>query len=439
MAACAAVFIMVSPVMAEEAAPAPSSPPVQEFKTYVRRLLEKHPAQKALALEAEAKGKMPSQEGALPNPQLTVGVMDLPTDSLAFDKEDMTRKTIGITQAFPAPGKRDLRKRVAEDEAEMARQMAGEKRLDLILEARLAFYELRYLLKAREAVQSNKDILKEFIDIALTKYSVGQGVQQDVLAAQIEYSKMAEYFITLEQQLAVLAKNLNIAADLPPDTDWSQPVIGPLTEIAGSEEAMLERTVEDRPMFRQLRAALKKAEDGAELARRELAPDYAVSFSYSQRDDGPAGVGAHGLPAEGPTYRSDLVSLELMLDLPLYKDAKQNQMIAQSQIMADKARMDIEAEKLAMRRELAELMEMQRKNMRLLALYDTGLLPQAQQAVEAAVSAYRVNKVDFRWLVMNQTENFQYRIQREQMEYELYATRARLLRTLGDEVEAGNE
>ncbi len=402
-------------------APLASTPPkAQDFNQYVRLLLASHPEVLALKAEAEAKGNMPSQEYSLPNPQLSIGVMDLPSDSLSFTSEDMTRKSIGISQAFPASGKRELRRKVAQDDADMAAHAVGEKRLELVESARLAFYELRYLLKVQATVVKNKKVLHEFIDIALAKYTVGGGVQQDVLAAQLEYSKTAEYLIGIEQRLATLSRNLNVWAGLPPETDWSDPSVMPLGEILAAEDKMVEGAVGKRPLFRQMGAALQKAEDAAALARRELAPDYAVKFSYSQRDD-------------TPMQRSDLFSAEVMFDLPLYRKTKQDKMIAQSMIMADRARLDIEAEKLKLRRDIAELMEMQRKNMRLLALYQTGLLPQAEQAVHAAMSAYRVNKVDFRWLVMNQVTLFNYQIQMDQVEFDLQSTRTKLLRAMGEE------
>jgi outer membrane protein TolC len=216
-------------------------------------------------------------------------------------------------------------------------------------------------------------------------------------------------------------------AGLPPNTDWSNPSIKPLEEIAEPEDKLVEIAVAKRPAFRQLELALKMAEDGADLARRELSPDYAVKFSYGQRDN-------------GPMRRSDVVSAEVMFDIPLYHKTKQDRMISQSLLEADKMRLDIEAERLKLRRDIAELMEVQRKNEKLVDLYNTRLLPQAQQSVDAALSAYRVNKVDFRWLVMNQITLFNYQLQKFQIEYDLQTMRARLLRALGgnnSEVENG--
>ena len=40
----------------------------------------------------------------LPDPMLTFGLVNMPTNSFSFTQEPMTGKVIGITQAFPFPG-----------------------------------------------------------------------------------------------------------------------------------------------------------------------------------------------------------------------------------------------------------------------------------------------------------------------------------------------
>lgn len=432
MAANSPVFIKAS---REDAASTPAQAPVSgavtpgvtEFKNYLRVLLERHPELKMLRAEADAKGEAPSQAGALPNPQLSVGFMDLPVDSLSFSEEDMTRKSVGLKQSFYAPGKLELMRKVAEGDKTIAEGDLGEKRLELVERARIAFYQLRYLLRIRGYAVKNKETLRGFIDVALAKYAVGQGIQQDALAAQLEYSKTSEYLIRIEQQLATIRKSLNVSAGLPSDTDWSGPAIDPPGAIEGGEDDLLEKAVARRPVFRRLETSIRKAEDEAELARKSLSPDYSLSVSYSQRDN-------------GEMRRSDMVSMEVMFDLPWYRSSKEERKIAESVLMADRAREEYQAEKLRVRQEIIELTDMQERDGKLAVLFDTGLLPQAEQAVEASVSAYRVNKVDFRWLVMNQVAYFDYEVQRAQVEFELFSARAKLLRVLGDDgLEAGYE
>ena len=56
-----------------------------------------------------------------------------------------------------------------------------------------------FLEKAKEIVEKNKKVLKGFLEVALTRYSVGLGLQQDVLQAQVEISKMSDLLRRIEQ------------------------------------------------------------------------------------------------------------------------------------------------------------------------------------------------------------------------------------------------
>src|SRR5207237_5647555 len=62
---------------------------------------------------------------------------------------------------------------------------------------KLAYYEWRTATKAIELTRAHADLLSRFEEIARNRYTVGKGLQQDVLKAQLEVS-------TLEQQIAML-------------------------------------------------------------------------------------------------------------------------------------------------------------------------------------------------------------------------------------------
>ncbi len=428
-AATAALMLVFSPpVWAETQAPSPAPEEgiAMDFASYLKLMLEKHPELKMARAEAHAKEEVPSQAESLPDPQLSIGLMNLPVDSFSFNQEAMTAKTIGVTQAFPAPGKRGLRRKVAEGDSTAAEAAVREKRLELIEQARIAFYRMRYLMTARGLAEKNKEILNDFIDVSMTKYTVGEGLQQDVLLAQLEYSKMLEYLVRNEHQISTQRKLLNAWAGLPENTLWSRPEIPLVDAITGTDSELTERAVARRPLFAGLNAKLERAHNALALAQKESLPDYAVKFSYSQRED-------------TPMNRSDLISAELMVDLPVWKSRKQDKMVAEAVDMEEKTREERAAERLRLREKVYELMDEQAKNQKLLTLFDTALITQASQTVESAVIAYRVNKGSFWSMSMYQSTLFDYQIQRAEVEYELMAARARLLRELGDDdTEAGN-
>jgi len=59
-------------------------------------------------------------------------------------------------------------------------------------------------------IQRNKEILQSFAKIAESRYSVGEGIQQDVIKAHVEVSKMVDELIMLGQR-----KERSKQVDLP--------------------------------------------------------------------------------------------------------------------------------------------------------------------------------------------------------------------------------
>jgi outer membrane protein TolC len=392
---------------------------VKDFNNYLQLLMEKDPDLKSLEYTLEAKKLVPDQAESLPDPMVRFGLMNVPYDSFSMGQEAMTQKQISLIQSFPAPGKRSMLRKLAEDDIKIASAMVPEKRLELAQRARTAFYRLRYLRNVRQIVLRNKKILKGFIQVALTKYSVGLGVQQNVLHAQVELTKMSDRLRRIEEKIASIGNKLSVWADLPLDTDWRGIEIDPLSDLGEDADFLLEESLQKRPMFGKMRTEIRKAEDKVSFARLGLRPDYTVAFSYGQRDDGPMGA------------RDDFVSSSVTLKIPWWKNTKQEKKIAENMILRGRAEQKLRSAKFKTREIIANLIETIKKDQDLLVLYGTGLIPQASQTVDAAVAAYQVNKVDFLTLVTNQITLFNYQVKRDEIEFELNSARTAMWRMLG--------
>src|SRR5512138_3704629 len=79
-----------------------------------------NPDLRAAQREVDAARNRVAPAEALDDPMLEAGVVNLPAQSRSFTREDMTMKMIGLTQRLPYPGKRGLRRDVAEREAASA-------------------------------------------------------------------------------------------------------------------------------------------------------------------------------------------------------------------------------------------------------------------------------------------------------------------------------
>lgn len=393
---------------------------VSSFEGYTERLFERHPDIKMLNSALAAAREVPARAGSLMDPKISFGAMNLPYGSYSFEDEGMTQKQLALSQSFPAPGKRRLRREIAEYDVEIKSAAVPEKRLDLLENVWILFLRLDYLEKAGATVFSNRVVLAGFVKVALAKYSVGSGQQQDVLRAQTEVSKMDAYLLEIEEEIGTVQATLALLAYLPIGADFSR-IKPPRLHPPKDQLDLLENeAVTNRPRFVALRAAIAKAGKRVELSRRDKLPDYSVKLAYSQRDATPLGVA-----------RDDMVSATVTATLPVWKNSRQNRKIAENTSLHESAKQRYESELQSLRIKLATLLESEDKKAKSLAIYNEALLVQAAQTVDATFSAYQVNKVDFLSLVTSQIELFNYEIRRNMVDYRLQTARVTLLHTVG--------
>jgi outer membrane protein TolC len=385
------------------------------------RLFENHPDLKMLNSALSAAMEVPARAGSLKDPMVSLGVMNLPYGSYSFEDEGMTQKQLALSQSFPAPGKRRLRREIAEYDVEIKSAAVPEKRLDLLENVWILFLRLDYLEKAGASVFSNRAVLAGFVKVALAKYSVGSGLLQDVLRAQTEVSKMEAFLIDIEEEIGIVEAKLALLAYLPVGTDFSSMNPPRLHPPDGRLDRFEKEAVKNRPRFIAMRAAIAKAGKSVELSRKDNIPDYSVKLSYSQRDATPTG-----------TQRDDLVSASVAITIPAWKNSRQDRKIAEDIQLHEAAKQRYESELQGLRIKLASLLETEEKKAKSLAIYNEALLVQAAQTVDATFSAYQVNKVDFLSLVTSQIELFNYEVRRDMVDYKLQASRVTLLRTIGE-------
>jgi len=414
----ALVFLSASPGLAAE------DGKIGSFKEYVRLLFEKHPDLKGLDAALEAANQVPDYAYSLENPLVGIGVTNATLNSEPFRNSPMTQKRIFASQRFPAFGKRALRKKVAEDDIVIAEWQIRQKQLDLLKEAWIDFVKLDYLRDVEKIVLKNITILRVFVQVALAKYDVGKGLQQNVLQAQVELTNMQTILVEVREKMDIIKDALAVMALLPLGTDVTQ-IKAPAPRILEDKvDELLEQAVSTRPLFKELQTEIERAKHNVELAKRDLLFDYTIGVAYGQRDDG---VRAGD--------RSDMVSASITLSIPAWQKVRQKKKISENISLADKAERKFDSAKLKVRDRMADLRDKERKKVELLVLYNQGLLLQASQTVDSALASYEVDKVDFLTLVTNQISLFNFEIKRDRFDFELKSTRIRLLRELGDALE----
>jgi len=372
------------------------NPLAENLDQLIGTALSDNPELKASAARWEMFKSRVKLAGSLEDPMLMLKIQNgIVTDPLNFTRDSMTQKVIGITQQIPYFGKRALREEVATRQAEALHFAHEERSLELTRMVKEAYYQISSTDHELHILQKNVEVIDAFITLAQTKYSVGQGTQQDIFKAQLERSKLLDMQITLEQQRKSLAIGLNAVLYRPATTPvGSIPdfgIGGPLPDV----KALVAIAAQNRPALKGLRAQLLKGTSSYALAQKEYYPDFNISFEYMQRQPAMGGDGA------------DMYSLGVTFNLPVRKERREA-MLAESSSEIVMSAEELNATMNSISSSIADLLAQMERRSKLVDLYKNGIIPQAEQSLESATIGYRVNKVDFLTLLDNRSTLFNY-------------------------------
>ncbi len=365
----------------------------------VNEALANNPELKALKDREDAFSDRPSQEESLDNPKVGFALLAVPTNSFSFTQEPMTQKQISISQKIPFPGKLPLKGDIARKETEIVREDYVEKKNYLVMQVKEVFRNLLLINKTIDVTKENRDLLREFVKTTETKYAVGEGIQQDVLKAQVELSRMTDTLITLEQKKESTSARLNVLLNRPvgiPVTETGGIAIDGLKHpaFAFTDDELQKIAEANRPVLIGAKHLIERDRLALRLAEKNYYPDFDVGVSYGQRDE-----------------RPDFVSGFVMVTVPLWHKTKEDKKVAEERANIRQAIEQYNAMKNTLFFRIRDAVTQIGKYQKKIELFRTGLLPQSRAALESAISGYQVNKVDFITLVNNQVTLYNYEIE----------------------------
>jgi cobalt-zinc-cadmium efflux system outer membrane protein len=388
--------------------------------------LKNNPNLAQMQARYEAITKIPSQQGSLPDPIITLGAMSYPTDTFHRDQEAMTQFQIGVSQAFPFPGKLGLREEAAEFDAKAAYYAVEEMRLVLTSNVSNKWWQVFYLDRALDTVDTNHTLLRQFIAVAETKYTTGKGLQQDVLLSQLELSRLTDKKIQIEAMRTNHSIQLNILMDLAPRNALLLPKTSPTSRAKiRSEQTLYHLAENSRPRLHEKRQLDAAATSRLDLAKRGYYPDFNVSLTYGDRN------GQNPIANGGD--RADLVSLMIGIKIPLYAGTKQSATVQQRTREKMKSHYSLMDERNQVMADIASNITDYQRAQQQLSLFTTGILPQARQTVQSMLAGYQVSEVDFLNLVRSQVTLLNYELQYWKSLTESYQALARLQASIGKE------
>jgi len=323
------------------------------------------------------------QVSALPETQFSVQQFSVgsPRPFAGYSNSDFAYIGFGVSQDLPYPGKRQLRARVAEHEADSMEAQTDSVRRTVVGNLKRVYFQLAYLQQTLSDLHKSDELLNQVQSAAEARYRVGQGNQQDVLKAQLQHTKILQEIAHHHQEEGMLEAQIKQLLGRPQEsTDVVTDTLAPRA-LPYAVAELLDKAREQNPDVRSKVASTRQTEAQVELAHKNFQPDFNVQYMYEHnasqfRDYYVASFGIR-LPNRG-RQKAELA------------EAKENQQRAQHELDAESQRVLSEVQQQYV---LAKTSEDRLK------IYSDGLIPQSEAAFRSGLAAYQSNRQDFESLL----------------------------------------
>jgi outer membrane protein TolC len=313
-------------------------------------------------------------ENTLPDPQLTVGAVNVPTDSFRLDQEDMTMVMVGVRQAFPPGDTLALKQRRAERELDREQARLEIERRNVLRQVRTTWLELYLQERSLALIQEVRHVLRAQAQAAENRYRAAQETQQSLLRTRQALARLDE------REQGVRAQAVRLRGQL---ARWigSAPAQWPLPHgLPGFPRQPLEFDATRHPDWIAANAMLEAARTEVDMVRQEYKPGFMAEFSYGARQNG----------------RPDMVTALVTMDLPIFRAKRQDRRLAEKQTREAGARFEAEDKK----RELEALYAAALAEHDALAertrIYAERLLPDIQREARLTTAGFARDQAELR-------------------------------------------
>jgi cobalt-zinc-cadmium efflux system outer membrane protein len=360
-----------------------------DLKALIAEAIQANPAIKEKAQITTAAKEAVRPAGALDNPEVSLGLLNLPVDTFALNQVDMTNAPqIAVRQKFPFPGKRRLRSELAEEQSRSDDFSHQDKINEIRSRVIQGYWSLALAYASYDITQKDKQLWQQVVEVAETRYAVGQGMQADVLQAQVELGNYLDRLFQWQQRQESISADLNALRSKPPGTAIARPQpLKPRPQTLNLDNLLA--LAAEQPQLQALKSQVAKQEKAVQLARKDFLPDFGVGVAYGFRENKPT------------VTRPDFFSTTLSLDIPIWWKAKQKPKLREQKAREAAAQNAYQAywdrAAAAIKDRYVTLQRLSQQ----IQLYGQGIIPQAHQAAEASLAAYRTGTLDFARLTQN--------------------------------------
>ena len=328
---------------------------------------------------ARAARQIAPQVTTLPDPKFTYQQLSVgsPKPFAGYTNSDFAYIGVGASQELPYPGKLRLRGEVAERDADTKQSEVEVTKASIADAIKADYLQLAYLQQTLVILRQNESVLDQLIQDATAHYQVGQGMQQDVLQAQVNRTKIVKEITMHHQQMGRIQARLKglLNRDQGSPDIVTEDLIE--TTLKRTSEELLATVRQNNPQIQVDASSIRRQDAQVASAKREGKPDFEVGYIYENTDR---------------KYRDYYM---FTFDVRFPRKARVNAEIAEAAEKRSESQQMFDAH---LQQQLAEVQESYVKaasDEELLKEYREGLVPQSDAAYRSTLSAYAANREQF--------------------------------------------
>ncbi|MGH8237649.1 MAG: TolC family protein, partial [Steroidobacteraceae bacterium] len=277
----------------------------------VEQALQRAPQLTARAESLSAAQSIVVSAGRLPDPELIVGIDNLPVtggDAYSTTSDFMTMRKVGVMQEFPRARKRGLQHDLAEAEASVAGAELVQARLEIAREVATAWIRRSTAQAALEQLRALEPEVELQSASARAAVSSGRSSTAEALAAEAAVAQLATRVLRMRSAARQAALELGRWIDV----DATRPLaaLPSFDQLPTPANALL-ASVHEHGSLLPYESRMAAARIDVGLARAQRRPDWSAELAFAKR---------------GPEF-SDMLSLQFRIGLPLSTRNRQDPLV----------------------------------------------------------------------------------------------------------------
>lgn len=353
--------------------------------TLINQALEVSPKLKMLEMKKLAASNRVEQNSNLPDPVLAFGFMNLPTNSFSLDQEPMTGIGVGLSQAFPFPGKLSDQAEVNNKDVDIVEQEIIDAKNEIRKNVIKTYNELLFFRESIALTEQSKVLLNNIAEVVRTKYSVSNASQQNLLKVELEITNIFEKIEDLRSKEKSQLAILNSLLHRPTDSQIQTSEYPNISYESLSVTALSDSAIKYRPFLEGIKEARRKEEIKKSLVQYDYYPNFNVGVLYTFRDK----IAATNTPL------NDFISFALGVSLPLNYGGKVSSKVEETESMQkyyqEQYNLSLQYLQGSFGSAVAKLNSLKER----IKLIEEGSLIQANENLKTTLTSYQVGQVDF--------------------------------------------